>query len=125
MRAGSSVSVMVAWDWPDLGQDAIDRWHANEAAGDCHDAQQQEVVVVGGGLLQPELWLLRHLGRDRVIKEEEQRDDHGRQQGCAYVGSWHPPQILRQRWSKPQGRQPTRLETNERHCIGVLMPPHH
>ena len=80
----------------DLGKDAVDRGHADEAAGERHDAQQEEVIVVRGGLLQPELRLLRHLGRHGVVEEEQQRDHDGRQQGCSYVGSRDPPQILHQ-----------------------------
>lgn len=77
-----------------LRQHTIDWWDAYEAAAERHEAQQQEVVMVGGRLAQVKLGLLRQLRGDGVVEEEQQRYHRCRQQGRAYVRARHFAKVL-------------------------------
>ena len=99
-------AVILYWVVMNLGKDAIDRRDANDAAGKGHEAQQQQVPAVGGGLAQVEVRCLSQLGGHAVVKVEEDGDDEGGDQGTPNVGAWHFAHILTVASTAGQGREP-------------------
>ena len=86
-----------------LRENTIDRWHANQAAHECHGAQQRKVVAVRCWLSQIILGLLRHQ-RGHIVVKVEQHSEERRWHKCScYVHTWHICHTLRTRHAQECG----------------------